>query len=217
MTDANCAWAQDPETGAPFLVVVAGPPGVGKTCAVMWFVRGALPRDPDDVVPGFEVHLCAAEHAQVDLLDGPEALVDEEPVVVYSELVPRLKRAVGMLALFDVTQRQSMADMYAVVERNQRLLDMDDLPPLPFAVLGTHIDQADQRVVTTDEARAAAAEHGASYAEISALTGENVRAAFTEAIVAFVTAGHPSLNDNTRRQRTKRKPRRDLRSGCKHQ
>ena len=191
-------------------VLVVGADGVGRTCAVMWFAYNRYVLD--DLLPVcFDTFRGTVGDTAVDLVDGPEVLLDPESSVFNMEYGLYVQRAVGMLAVFDVTSRKTMADAYTVVERTQRLRAEHDLAPLPFAVIGTHIDQVDARTVTADEARAEADAHGARYAEVNAVTGENVHAAFTDAIAPFLAAA-PALNDNTNGGSDSR-----ARHGCTHQ
>lgn len=204
--ERRLAMTTTPEIGAGrHCVLVVGAGCSGRTCAVVRFLH-------DYFMDVYDPHLlldsypCTVGGAAVALVDGPAVLNAETPWVDrdYAALVPTAR---GMLAVFDVTQRQTMTDMYAIVAHTQALRQADGLAPLPFAVLGTHIDRVDARVVTTDEPRAAADAHGASYAEVSARTGENVRAAFTDAIMSFIEG--PNDNGDTPKDRKHH--------GCTHQ
>lgn len=181
----------------PLEVLVVGAEGVGKTCAAIWFAFGRHVHDYEPHV-GFETYPGTVAGVAVELVDGPEALLDPDALFhVEYELQYELhvRRAVGVLALFDVTSRQTMAEAYTAVARTQALRATCGLAPLPLAVVGTRADLPDARTVPAAEARAAAAEHGAPYAEVSTLTGENVREAFTTAIASFLE-DLPALNDN---------------------
>ena len=207
----------DPKTGRPFRVLVVGPDTVGAKCAVLWLEHDTLILDVFPP-PGFEGHACTVEGVPVEVFDGPEVLLDAGNDAFRSDYAALAAEAVGLLALFDVASLRSMADMYTILERTQALRAARGLAPLPFFVIGTNMEPDGRCAVSAADARAAAAVYGGRYAAVNAYTGENVRAAFTDAIMFFIAAADPSVNNNPRHRDGARKKRpRDLRSGCKHQ
>ena len=205
--------AMDPKTGKPFKVLVVGPEGVGKTCMVFWFLRNRLVIDDVPHVC-FDTYPCTVDGSAVELVDGPEALLDPENKVFDFEFKFHALRAAGMIAVFDVTARHTLADALTVARKTLIMRHADGLAPLPCVLIGTHIDEADRRVVTADEGREAAAQHAASYAEVSAHTGENVHTALTAAITELL-ACYPGANDNESEDADADSSHR--RRGCTHQ
>ena len=210
----------DPRTGRPFRVLVGGPDCLGAQCALLWFVHNAFILDfspPRD----FEAYACTVDGAAVELVAGPDVLHDDAaPRALVRDYAAHAAAAVGLLALYDVGAPQSAAALRTAVARTQELRARAGLAPLPLAVVGTRMDAADAAATAAPAAaRALAAEHGASYAEVDAHTGENVRAAFTDAILAFVTAAAPHLNDNDSSSSSsvparRRPPSRGVHTGC---
>ena len=194
---------------APPLVLVVGAACSGRTCAVVRFLQDRFMEEYDPQIDLAE-HRCTVGGTALALVDGPAVLLDPETAWLDREYDALLPRAVGVLALFDVTRRETLADLRTVVARTQELRRARGLAPLPVAVLGTCTDLTDARTVPAADARAAAAEIGASYAEISARTGENVRTAFTDAITAFVASSCPNDNGGSPRDRQHHR-------GCSHQ
>ena len=191
--------------GKPVEVLVVGAEGVGKTCATLWFVHNYHVHD-DTPQLDFDTFECTVGDVAVALVDGPEVLLAETDAVwpmLYYEAHAR--RAAGILALFDLTRPQTLADARTIVERTQRIRDRDDLAPLPVALVGTHTDEPN--------ARAAAAALGASYAEACPRSGDNIHPAFTDAITAFLDV-LPALNDNDPGSPS---PRARRRHRCTHQ
>ena len=85
------------------------------------------------------------------------------------------------LLVFDVTDRESFDHLSKWKQDMLTHTNAIDNSKFPFVVLGTKIDLGDeQRRVSHDEAEAFARGLGVSYYEVSALSGENVDAAFLE-------------------------------------
>ena len=205
----------DPSTGKPFCVLVAGPDCCSAKCAVLWLEYNAFILDINPPM-GFDTHRCEVEGVAVDVVDGPEVLLNTDNQGFARDYEAHAAEAVGLLAIFDVTARQSMADMYTIVAHTQELRRARGLAPLPFAVIGTDLEEDSVCAVPPEDARAIAAARGAlSYAAVNARTGEHVRAAFTDAIMLLIATAHPALNDN--RPVRRRPTQHGVTHGCRHQ
>ena len=201
----------DPNTGKPFGVLVLGPAITGKTCAVVWFTENRYMSEYDPHIC-FDPRHCTVGGAAIALMDGPEVLLEHDPLLTdFQEYVPQ---AIGVLAFLDVTRRQTVADMHTIIRGTQEMRTSHGCAALPVFVIGSHLDQPDKREVSVEEGRAAAEEHGARYAEVSSYTGENVHAVFTEAITELL-ACYPGANDNESEDADADSSHR--RRGCTHQ
>ena len=202
----------NPKTGRPFRVLGAGSHCVNGRTAVRWLYRDYAIIEFDPFVV-FETHPCCLKGFDVEVVDGPEVLLEPKDQATFDKYEAYAVEAVGILGIFDVTLRDTMEDMYTIIEKTQELRRARGLEPLPFAVIGTILEEDSVCVVTTEEGRAAAEAHGAiSYAEGNVLLGNNIRAAIKDAAAAFVAAAHLPVNDNGGRAKRKL-----LSHGCTHQ
>ena len=187
----------DPRTGRPFRVLVTGPDNVGKQCAVLWFEHNFF--IPDIFSPlGFEAHPCEVEGVAVEVVDGPDVLLNPDNVYFVSDYEAYVRGAVGLLTIFDLAEPGRVPAAFTAVEKTQEMRARAGLPALPCVAIGTRMDMHghEEDFSTGREcARAVADAHGVPFAEVNACTGENVRAAFTDAILSFV-APFTKMNDN---------------------
>eukprot|EP01113_Clastostelium_recurvatum_P039035 TRINITY_DN5913_c1_g1_i1.p1 TRINITY_DN5913_c1_g1~~TRINITY_DN5913_c1_g1_i1.p1 ORF type:complete len:211 (-),score=25.19 TRINITY_DN5913_c1_g1_i1:87-719(-) len=81
-----------------------------------------------------------------------------------------IKRSHGLFLCFDITEKQSLEGLIML----QSLHEKHIIPGTQLLVLGCKKDLAQQRVVSVDDMHALARSWGATYVEVSALTGEGV-------------------------------------------
>lgn len=84
------------------------------------------------------------------------------------------RNSVAGLLVFDMTHRQTFDNMEEWYEEARRSL----LCPPKFILVGHKADMADERMVSFREARQFARNRDMDYIETSAVTGQNVEAAF---------------------------------------
>jgi len=94
------------------------------------------------------------------------------------DLIANIAAMNGVIAVFDVTDYTSLID----VER--WMVSSPVLTDLKVALFGTRTDEK-SREVTSDKGKATAAKLNASYHEVSAKTGDGVRAAIERLVEAI--------------------------------
>mmetsp|Transcript_14622 Transcript_14622/g.16232 ORF Transcript_14622/g.16232 Transcript_14622/m.16232 type:complete len:186 (+) Transcript_14622:248-805(+) len=159
-------------------IVVIGNPNVGKTCFVMKFVQGSLPKKftPSVFQQDYPMPWRTYFGVDVDLTlwDTPDTTYDSQ---IYSE-------ATCFLCMFDVTSSKSLR---AIETRYYRSI-MRYRPEAPIILIGTKTDLRDKdnkRHVSTEKAVETAKKINAhSYIETSAVTGVGLYSAITEATTA---------------------------------
>lgn len=91
-----------------------------------------------------------------------------------------MKNGDGFLFCYSITSLSSFNDLPDLIERNLRVKDVEDPREIPMVIVGTKVDLADQRTVTTDQGQALASKLGAQFIEVSAKACFNVDAAFVK-------------------------------------
>ncbi|MHA2229024.1 MAG: GTP-binding protein [Candidatus Thorarchaeota archaeon] len=81
----------------------------------------------------------------------------------------------GGLLVYDVTRRRTFLNAENWKEEAFKNLQRE----IPLVVVANKVDLVDSRIVTPEEGKKYADEHGHLYVESSALTGENVEQAYT--------------------------------------
>ena len=87
------------------------------------------------------------------------------------------RHAVGVILVYDITERKSFDDLSFWLNDVHQLCD----PNAAITLIGNKLDMASQRAVTTAEAQAFATNHQLTYLETSARGGDNVTEAFHRA------------------------------------
>ena len=206
----------DPRTGRPFQVLVTGPDNVGTQSAVLWLEHNVFIMEIFAPIM-FDEHPCTIEGVAVEVVDGPDVLLNPDNAHLVSDYEVYVRGAVGLLTIFDLAEPGRVPAAFTAVEKTQEMRARAGLPPLPCVAIGTRMDRPghEEDFSTGREcARAAADAHGVPFAEVNARTGENVRAAFTDAILSFV-APFTKINDNESEDADADSSHR--RRGCTHQ
>ena len=102
------------------------------------------------------------------------------------------RNAVGVILVFDITERKSFDDLSGWLNDVHTLCD----PNAVIQLIGNKSDMATSRVVTLTEAEGFAAQHHMSYLETSAKGGDNVREAFVRVAGNILSKGLKSTNQN---------------------
>jgi small GTP-binding protein len=158
-----------------FKFVVIGDTSVGKTSLITQFVPGAYSS------PTFASIAVDFLCRLVDL-DGTKVKVQIWDALLYGERFPNLYRGYFrsvhcVFLVFDVTHRDSFRHVTKWLHQTHEYCNT----PATVLLIGNKCDLADQREVSTEEAKEYASERGLAYVETSAKTGENVEGAFLDA------------------------------------
>lgn len=177
-----------------FKFIVIGSSGVGKTAI--------LKRLVDDVFTGESQSTIGVEFIATTID------VDGQPVKLQiwdtagqerfrSIAKAYFRSAVGVLLVFDLTDRKSFEDL------NQWLNDVHSLcdPNAVVTLIGNKSDLHTSRAITQSEAEAFAQMHQLTYLETSALGGDNVQEAFQRTAASVYRN-----NSNRKEENNKAKP-----------
>ena len=110
----------------------------------------------------------------------------------------------GVFCVYDITCQESFDKLGTWIQGTQRYMPGEGVV---VSIIGNKTDLAAQRVVSTAQGQKFATDNHMHFYETSALTGENVRAAFTDAIMSFIEG--PNDNGDTPKDRKHH--------GCTHQ
>lgn len=159
-----------------FKVVIVGEGNVGKTTLVRGYVdhilvRNTIPTIGVDMSTKIIPHEGSEKQLQIWDLGGQPHL----------RFVAQLffRGASGMIAVFDVTRKQSLLELDGWIQRVYQVTG-----PIPSVIVGNKTDlrsPADQNgaCVTREEGMEFALRHGSPYVETSAMVGSGIEEAFT--------------------------------------
>ena len=88
-----------------------------------------------------------------------------------------LKNVLGIIYIFDVTNKQSLNSINKWVNDVNETIDAEKFPSV---LVGNKIDLEDEREVTKEEGQNLAEQYGFKYKETSAKTGKNINELFIE-------------------------------------
>jgi small GTP-binding protein len=175
---------QPPPSGS-YKIVVVGSSGVGKTAIVERLVEGTFREDTQSTVGvEFKPFIIPVENQTVRLQIWDTA--GQERFKSVSKAY--FRNAVGGVLVFDVSAEKSFEDLAGWLHDLQQVAT----PNAYILLIGNKVDLEDQRQVGTQQAKDFADRHRLEYLETSALSGDNVREAFTKlafGIVARVASG----------------------------
>ena len=152
----------------PLIVILLGCAGVGKASAVRRICDGFFCDEVDHVPEETRLMFMGGLHVKL--------LFDND----YCEELQRqlMRTAHYALLMFSVTDSSGLQSIERFAFMAKKVKDS----ALPFIVVGTKIDLADERRVSQEEAQEFAMEYGAVYMEISSKSGEGVEQVFQQAI-----------------------------------
>jgi small GTP-binding protein len=157
-----------------FKFIVIGSSGVGKTCL--------LKRHVEDQFSGEEFSTIGAEYvSKIEEIDGQPIRLqiwDTAGQEKFRSIAKSyFRNAVGVIMVYDITDRRSFDDLSAWLNDVHQFCD----PNAAVTLIGNKLDLGDQRAVTSAEAQLFATNHQLTYIEASALDGANVSEAFQRA------------------------------------
>ncbi|KAH0786131.1 small GTP-binding protein [Histomonas meleagridis] len=153
-------------------VVLIGDTQVGKTCVLTRLTSGSFKPYPPTIGAAFQNYIMTTDKGSVEL-----QIWDTAGQEKFRTLAPMYYRAAQCAILFfDLTQASSFQNLE---QWSSELEDKTDGNMRVFLV-GNKVDLADQRVISSEDAKSFSFEHGmVEYFETSAKTGEGVRELFT--------------------------------------
>lgn len=157
-----------------FKFIVIGASGVGKT--------SILDRLVDDEFPTEQVSTIGVDYkTTVVEIDGQSIKLQIWDTAgqekFHSISRSYFRRAVGVILVYDITDRKSFDELSIWLNDVHTLCD----PNASVLMIGNKLDMASQRTVSTSEAQSFAATQQLSYIETSAKDGNNVIEAFNRA------------------------------------
>ncbi len=167
--------------------ITLGQSSVGKTSLIARFIYDAYDRHYRATLGIDFLTKMVSVHGQTVKL----ALWDTAGQERFRSLIPSyIRNSAGAIIVYDVTNRESFVDVMRWVEdvRQERGKDSG----IVFFLVANKIDLEKERVVTSDEGEARAREIGASYIEVSAKTGVNVKALFRKVSTTIPLPEAPS-------------------------
>ncbi len=166
-------------------ICLVGEGAVGKTCLIRRFIQDQF----DDRY----ISTLGAKVSKKEIkVDGPNGGMDIDMTIWdimgekgFRELLKEayFHGAQGVLAVCDVTRRETLADLEEWVAAVVKVTGN-----VPIEFLANKADLKDQTVVTRADVQSSAQSHGAPFLFTSAKTGENVEAAFAK--LAQMIAAH---------------------------
>lgn len=156
-----------------FKIVMLGEGAVGKTALTTRFTQEYFDADYKRTI-GSDFAIKKLELPELDISVTLQVwdLAGQPRFEVVRQGFYRGSR--GGLLVYDVTRRRTFMNIKYWKEEAFKSVERE----FPLMVVANKVDLEDSRVVTQEEGEAWAKEHGHLYVESSALTGENVEAAF---------------------------------------
>ena len=155
-----------------YKVILVGESGVGKTCLLSMYVKGAI----EQTIPTIAVEFCTKE---IELCDGTKVKVqiwDTAGEERFKSLaMTYYRKAFGILLLFDVTKKSSFMACKNYLEEVRINSDKKCV----IYLVGNKIDLVDERVITKEVAEEFAKSENIKYIETSAVKNMKVSEAFT--------------------------------------
>lgn len=173
--------------GARLKVVTLGDVACGKTSCIARFMYDAYDRHYRATL-GIDF---LTKMVSVDGRNVRMQLWDTAGQEKFFALLPSyIRNSAGAILMFDVTNRESFLNTrkWADLVHQERGADSG----IVIFLVGNKIDLDDKRAVTPEEGEARARELGASYTEVSAKTGANIKALFRK---VATTVPLPPLDD----------------------
>ena len=152
-------------------IITLGGAATGKTCIIEQFVNHCF---DDKALPtlGLDTRLT---NIKVYGRQFRLQVVDTVRLEAFSSVpFSYLRDAVGVLLVFDVTDRRSFDSIPKMLGIN------DDIDDKTMILVGNKADEDDRRQVTRRQAEKFAANLGVLYFETSAVTGQNIQKVFEE-------------------------------------
>jgi small GTP-binding protein len=167
--------------------IIIGSSGVGKTAILKRLVENSFTEDSQSTIGvEFDSTVLAINDRKVKLQIWDTA--GQERFRSISKAYYR--NAVGVILVFDITDRNSFDDLTTWLNDIRTLCDANAV----IQLIGNKADLRSQRVVNLNEAEGFASHQRMQYLETSARVGENVREAFVRVATSIMTKGLKASN-----------------------
>jgi small GTP-binding protein len=164
-----------------FKIVMLGDGAVGKTALTLRFTEDHFDADYKRTIGSdFAVKRLPVEQHDSNVTLQVWDLAGQPRFEIVRQSFYRGAR--GGLLVFDVTRRRTFLNLDRW--KNEAFDSIGN--SVPLVIVANKVDLDDSRVVTTEEGRVYAKEHGYLYVESSALTGENVEDAFVALCTSMI-------------------------------
>ncbi|KAK8882821.1 hypothetical protein M9Y10_045464 [Tritrichomonas musculus] len=174
-------------TALSFKFIIIGSSGVGKTAILKRLVEDTFSSDSQSTIGvEFDSTVIEVDGQQVKLQIWDTAGQERFRSIAKAYF----RNAVGVILVFDITERKTFDDV------NMWLNDVHSLcdPTAVCILIGNKADLSENRVVTLSEAEQFAQHHQLNYLETSAMNGENVSEAFTKVATQIYRKGVKTTN-----------------------
>ena len=170
--------------------IIIGSSGVGKTAIMKRLVENTFSADSQSTI-GVEFDSTTIE---VDGQSVKLQIWDTAGQERFRSIAKAyFRNAVGVLLVFDITERKTFDDVNMWLNDVHTLCD----PSASVILVGNKSDLSASRVVTMTEAENFASHHQITYVETSARVGDNVKDAFTRVATAVYRKNQkPTINQS---------------------
>lgn len=177
-----------------YRVIVIGNTCVGKTCIINKFIRGTFDPNETQTVGGFYDSYSEVYENQVIEIQLWDTAGQEQ----YRSLAPMYYRgAAGAILVFDLTNRDSFEALDEWVKSFRSISGDESI----LVVVGNKSDLPN-RIILVPEAKKWAENHGCSYIETSAKTGQGIQDIFSELISSLVRSNQNQTEHVTCQERS---------------
>ena len=167
--------------------IIIGSSGVGKTAVLKRLVEDTFTEESQSTIGvEFDSTILTIDEKKVKLQIWDTA--GQERFRSLSKAYYR--NAVGVILVFDITERKSFDDLPSWLNDVHALCD----PNAVIQLIGNKCDLGSQRVVTLTEAEQFAEHHHMKYIETSAKAGQNIREAFIHVATTIMSKGLRTSN-----------------------
>ena len=167
--------------------IIIGSSGVGKTAVLKRLVEDTFTEESQSTIGvEFDSTILTIDEKKVKLQIWDTA--GQERFRSISKAYYR--NAVGVILVFDITERKSFDDLPSWLNDVHALCD----PNAVIQLIGNKCDLGSQRVVTITEAEQFAEHHHMKYIETSAKAGQNIREAFIHVATTIMSKGLRTSN-----------------------
>jgi len=157
-------------------LVIIGTTGCGKSCLCIRFIV-------DRFITSYELTLEDLYRKQVEV-DGEVSVMDIFDTAGLNEFHllrdGYIRQGNGFIFVYALDYKNSFLEVQKQFDHVMRIKDSDE--PVPCVLVATKSDLEDRREVTMEEGRQLAQVIGASFFEVSSLTGKNVTEVFHQMI-----------------------------------
>ena len=162
--------------------IIIGSSGVGKTALLKRLVEDSFTEESQSTIGvEFDSTVIQVDDRQVKLQIWDTAGQERFRSIAKAYF----RNAVGVLLVFDITERKTFDDLTVWLNDVHALCD----PNVVVQMIGNKADLADQRQVTLAEAEGFAEHQQLQYLETSAKGGDNVKEAFVRTAAQILNRG----------------------------